>query len=486
MADKDFVVKNGLVTGSNTATFGTAVYNVSNGNVGIGTSTPGDKLAVAGTVSAGNTKVTGWVNASSGFYGTVQTATQGTINHDSLANYSSDRHIAHSGVSIATANGVAGGGDITTTRNLYVSVGNTQLVANSTGLWVDQSKLDHNSLTNYVANKHIDHTTVSVSAGNGLTGGGDISSTRTLAVAVGNTQLVSNSTGVWVDQSKIDHNSLTNYVANKHIDHTAVSISTGNGLSGGGDISSTRTLTVTAGTGVVVNATGVHVNSTYIGTISANNTTYVNGKTEGNLNVNSASYATSAGSATNASAATNATYATSAGSATNAGYATSAGSATNATYATSAGSATYAGTAGATTTTNNFQMNSLGIGTAASGTAGEIRASSDITAYYSSDASLKENVTTIENALETIMQINGVYFDWKDEYIQKHGGEDGYFIRKHDIGVIAQQLEKVLPEVVATRQDGIKAVKYDRIVALLIEGVKELSNRLDVLENIKK
>lgn len=353
MADKDFIVKNGLVTGSNTVTLGTAVTFASNGNVGFGNTTPTSKITVTGNVSAV------FINASSGFYGTVQTATQGTIDHNSLANYS----------------------------------------------------------------------------------------------------------------------------ANQHVDHTTVSISTGNGLTGGGTIASTRSLSVVAGTGAVVNSTGVHVNSAYIGTLSANNTTYVNGKTEGNLNVNSASYATSAGSATNASAATNATYATSAGSATNAS------AATNATYATSAGSATnatYAGTAGATTTTNNFQMNSLGVGTGASGTAGEIRATDDITAYYSSDASLKENVTTIENALEIIMQINGVYFDWKEEYIQKHGGEDGYFIRKHDIGVIAQQLEKVLPEVVATRKDGIKAVKYDRIVALLIEGIKELSNRLEVLENTKK
>jgi hypothetical protein len=128
-------------------------------------------------------------------------------------------------------------------------------------------------------------------------------------------------------------------------DAGVTSVATGNGLTGG-TITATGTVSVlanngitanatglyvTQGTGTVVNATGVHVNSTYIGTLSANNTTYVNGKTEGNLNVNSATYATSAGSATNASAATNATYATSAGSATNATYATSAGSATTST-----------------------------------------------------------------------------------------------------------------------------------------------------------
>ena len=120
-------------------------------------------------------------------------------------------------------------------------------------------------------------------------------------------------------------------------------------------------------------------------------------------------------------------------------------------------------------------LTSLGIGTAASGTTGEIRATNNITAYYSSDRRLKENIQRIPNALAKIEQINGVTFDWTSSYIEKHGGEDGYFIRKSDVGVIAQEIEAVLPSVVATREDGYKAVKYEKIVALLIESVKELS-----------
>jgi len=80
--------------------------------------------------------------------------------------------------------------------------------------------------------------------------------------------------------------------------------------------------------------------------------------------------------------------------------------------------------------------------------------------------------------------INGVEFDWTDAYIKEHGGEDGYFIRKHDVGVIAQEIEKILPEVVATKGDGIKAVKYDRIVALLIEAIKDQQKQIDELKNI--
>ena len=132
---------------------------------------------------------------------------------------------------------------------------------------------------------------------------------------------------------------------------------------------------------------------------------------------------------------------------------------------------------------NNYQINSLGVGTAPSGTTGEIRATNNVTAYYSSDSRLKTNISPIQNAVSKIMQIAGVEFDWTDDYIATHGGLDPYFIRKHDVGVIAQQLQQVLPEVVATRADGFLAVKYDRIVALLIEGIKEQQAEIEMLKN---
>ena len=134
-------------------------------------------------------------------------------------------------------------------------------------------------------------------------------------------------------------------------------------------------------------------------------------------------------------------------------------------------------------TTNAVSISGgLGVGTTASSTAGEIRATNNITAYYSSDARLKENVRPISNALEDLLKLRGVRFDWTDDFIQKNGGEDGYFIRKQDVGVIAQELEAVLPELVVDREDGFKAVKYDRIVALLIEAVKELKAEVDLLK----
>lgn len=126
--------------------------------------------------------------------------------------------------------------------------------------------------------------------------------------------------------------------------------------------------------------------------------------------------------------------------------------------------------------------NSIGVGTTASGTTGEIRATNNITAYYSSDARVKTNVEAIPNALDKVNQIRGVTFDWTQEYIDEHGGEDDYFMRRHDVGVIAQEVEAVLPEVIATRSDGMKAVKYDRIVALLIEAIKEQNVTINALQ----
>jgi len=114
---------------------------------------------------------------------------------------------------------------------------------------------------------------------------------------------------------------------------------------------------------------------------------------------------------------------------------------------------------------------------------GNITANGNITAFSSSDERLKENVVNISNPLEKLALLNGVTFDWKDSYIESQGGLDAMFVRKNDVGIIAQDLEKVLPQLVAERDDGYKAVKYDRIVALLIEAVKELKAEVDSLKN---
>ena len=127
----------------------------------------------------------------------------------------------------------------------------------------------------------------------------------------------------------------------------------------------------------------------------------------------------------------------------------------------------------ATDTTSDVQFDSLGIGTAAPGTAGEIRATGDIIAYYSSDQRLKDNITPISDAVNKLNQIGGYEFDWNSN--SSHSG--------HDVGVIAQEIEKVLPEVVTTRDNGYMAVRYEKIVALLIQAVKEQQLQIDELKS---
>ncbi len=146
------------------------------------------------------------------------------------------------------------------------------------------------------------------------------------------------------------------------------------------------------------------------------------------------------------------------------------------------GTAATATIANGLNTSNNYQINSLGVGTAASAVAGEIRATNNVTAYYASDARLKENVRPIADALGLLCQIRGVRYDWRQAYIDQQGGEDGYFVRREDVGVIAQEVDAVLPEIVGENAQAHKAVRYERLTALLIEAVKELKSEIDELK----
>jgi len=135
-------------------------------------------------------------------------------------------------------------------------------------------------------------------------------------------------------------------------------------------------------------------------------------------------------------------------------------------------------------TTSNVRFGSLGIGMAASGTSGRIDAANDVVAFSTSDVRLKENIVPIPNAIEKIRKISGNTYDWKAELKDVHGYEG------NDVGVIAQEVEEVLPQLVQDRDNGYKAVKYDKLVALLIEGIKEQQQHIDNLtiqvEELKK
>jgi len=147
--------------------------------------------------------------------------------------------------------------------------------------------------------------------------------------------------------------------------------------------------------------------------------------------------------------------------------------------------ATTATTANALNTANHYQIHCLGVGTAASTVNGEIRAVGNITAYYSSDARLKENVHPIQNALGIVSAVGGKTFDWTDAYVAEHGGADGYFVRKSDFGVIAQDVQAVFPVAVRERGDGTLAVDYEKLVAVAFAAIAELRAEVDALRGAK-
>ena len=148
--------------------------------------------------------------------------------------------------------------DVIKTANLYIgsfTVNVINAIANSTVL----GAASNSELTTTWAIKTYVDAAVVAGGGSKTSGDGLSSNSTSYFVNPGNSQVIANSTGTWIDQTQIDHNSLSNFVANKHIDHTGVSITAGNGLTGGGDISTTRTISVLANNGIIANSTGLFV-----------------------------------------------------------------------------------------------------------------------------------------------------------------------------------------------------------------------------------
>ena len=105
---------------------------------------------------------------------------------------------------------------------------------------------------------------------------------------------------------------------------------------------------------------------------------------------------------------------------------------------------------------------------------GKLDVTNDIVAYSSSDKRLKDNISPIKQALDKVKSISGNTFNWNGS---------SQYEGKGDTGVIAQEIEALgLPGVTTTREDGFKAVRYEKLVPVLIEAIKELSAKVDSLE----
>ena len=360
------------------------------------------------------------------------------------------------------------------------SIGATNGVVSGSG---QSSTIDHDQTTNFVANEHIDHSSVSITAGTGLNGGGDLTSTRTLNVdddykntslnaatgsyltssgsvafsditskpsyLVGNLVPGNNVTitsgsdtltieasaggggaGTISGSSQINHDATTGFVGNEHIDHSNVSITGTTGLSGGGDITTNRQITLDVSSG------------TFTGGVTAANDA---------LGVLSGSAQITAFGFVSSSVGDTLQQVTTAGATTNV-------------------ATTFSNTTDSTSKTTGALIVGGGLGVN-----NTINAGGDVIAFASSDERLKDNIKPIENALDKVSQISGNTFDWNSEKQNIYNGKD--------YGVIAQEIQKVMPELVDTRDSGYLAVKYDKIVPLLIESIKELKREIEELKS---
>jgi hypothetical protein len=156
------------------------------------------------------------------------------------------------------------------------------------------------------------------------------------------------------------------------------------------------------------------------------------------------------------------------------------------------GSGTF--TAGNALSSVDLQINSLGVGTAASASTGQIRAADTITSWYS-DERLKTNIETIPNALNKVMALRGVTFN-ANELAESFG----YSSKEKQVGVLASDVKSVLPEAVkpapfdimlfentevSRSGENYQTVQYEKLVPLLIEAIKELNNEIKQLKEIK-
>jgi hypothetical protein len=111
-----------------------------------------------------------------------------------------------------------------------------------------------------------------------------------------------------------------------------------------------------------------------------------------------------------------------------------------------------------------------------SATIGRIDASNDIVAFSTSDIGLKEHITPILNPLEKVLSLNGVEFLWKNEKKNIHGYEG------NDVGIIAQDVLNVIPQAVRKNDSGYYSVRYEKLIPLLIEAIKEQQKQINEIK----
>ena len=496
-----------------------------------------------------NTVVNGTIVAS----GTTLVSGSSQISHDSTTGYSANRHIDHTAVTITAGSGLTGGGDISATRTISIATGGVTdaMLAGS----ISNGKLANSAITIAGQSTSLGGTvtaeTIRTAIGTVVTGSAQVigilaslntytgsndttntaqsarltrleestSSINTLTASLATTYegRASASKTLFSGSSQVSHDSTTGYSANRHIDHTAVSISAGSGLTGGGDISTTRTISI-ANLGVtdamlagsISNAKLTNSSITIAGqstalggTVTAETIrtaigTVVTGSAQvfanvsGDVTIASNGVATIAANSVALGTDTTGNYMVDVSAGSGISISHTQGEGSTATITNSGVRSIAAGTGvsvSATTGDNCSIAIGQSVATSASPTFagltinGSITATGDITAYFSSDKRFKDNVQIIPDALSKVRKINGVTWEWNDLV-------DDVTKQSPNTGLIAQEVQQVLPEVVKERGDGHLGLDYSKMMGLLVEAIKEQQNKIDNLsieiENLKK
>jgi hypothetical protein len=313
------------------------------------------------------------------------------------------------------------------------------------------------TISNQIAGKV--SQSLEIISGDGLTGGGNLTTNRTLAVgagdgitvtadavAVNNTVLRTTGFGIFSGSIQVDHDATTNFVANEHIDHSTVTITAGDGLTGGGTIAATRTLNVVGTAGrITVSADAVDIASTYVGQSTIT--------TLGTISAGTWNGSVIASAYLDADTAHLTTTQTFSGAKTLSAAVTITNS-----------------TASTTKTTGALKV------TGGVGIEGALNVGGDVVAFASSDKRLKDNIKNIENPIQKVQKLNGVTWDW-------NSNADELQQSLPNVGVIAQEVEEVLPQLVHNRDNGFKGVDYAKLTGLLIEAIKEQQKQIDELKS---
>ena len=384
------------------------------------------------------------------------------------------------------------------TRNT-IDIGDDTNLAAGTGLTLtgdtlstNDSEIVHDSLSGFESNEHIDHTSVSITAGNGLTGGGTIAATRTINVGAG-TGVTVNANDIAIGQAvgtsdNVTFNDVT-VSGNLTVDGTTTSINTTNlnvtdklielnrggstaaSANGGGLYISGANESLTWDNGnsrwTFSDDLNVAGNITVTGNVDGRDIASDGSKLDG-IEANATADQTASEILTlikTVDGAGSGLDADTLDGVTSGGFLRS-----NATD-TASGVITFSNTTASTSTTTGAVKVSGGVGIA-----GALNVGGDVVAYASSDERLKDNIELISNPIEKVQSLKGVTWNWNEN-------ADELQQSLPNVGVIAQDVEKVLPQLVTDRDNGFKGVDYAKLTGLLIEAIKDQQKQIDELKS---